>query len=213
MPAANDSELCFNHASRLRRMRVKPCPPSTWVTVPLISFVFADDENSVLENINATARAFDHQQIDYRQLHAVTNLMHLALKTVREGKKLEKTVTSKEMVRHFRVDNEGNAFAIPDPAEAEQNPASAQAAPVPEPGSILVTLNAVAEDETTHKQTVDADLPATPLKRTVTTSGKITPIVSNTYLLNGRKIHRAQLHRAKPDQVSQILGIDPNLAR
>lgn len=145
MIAVNGNELCFYHESRLMRMRARPCPPSTFATVPLVSFIYPEDHGAILENVHAIARALARGDIDARIASVMDRLMNTALRTLRQGRNLEKTLTSDEMIRAFRVDDDGNFRVLdnsPEPSpEADEVP--------PQPAAISA-ISAEAATPATH---------------------------------------------------------------
>ena len=144
MPAASGRELCFHHESRMLRQRARPCPPSTYLPNSVVPLVYPEDHGAILENVHAIARAFVHSEIDDRKASILDRLMNTALRTLRQRPRLEKTVTSEEMIRHFRMDEDGNPRAIEPPTEvppAKPEPVAETAEP-----AILPAISAEAEE-------------------------------------------------------------------
>ena len=179
MPAANGGELCYDHESRRLRLRARPSLPSSFPTVPLVGFVYPEDHAAILENIHAISRALSLGEIDYRQASVMDRIMNTALRTLRQGKKLEETVTSKEMITHFRVDEDGNARAIDNPTESAAEPDSSVPVTLP-------TVLAVAESpQSNQQQTSYFQSPAeksriTPLFPALRQSRKLSNLFSTT---------------------------------
>ena len=118
--ALRNKEFCYDHHyRRLRRARRNPILPDTRdVAGPLVTFVYMDDLDSVLENLNATAQAFAEHSIDHRQLGSLTYLMNTALKTVQLMSKMEK-LRKEDMPTQVTHDDFDEPMAIPD---AQPNP-------------------------------------------------------------------------------------------
>jgi len=226
MPAANGKDLCFTHESRLLRMRQRPTPPSTFVTMPLVSFVYPEDHDAILDNVYAIARSYDQGMIDDRKAAIMDRLMNTALRTLRQGLRIEKTVTSDEMIRHFRLDSDGNPRALPDgeqPCKPESpEPASPQAIPEPvhDPGTVLPSITAQAEDlapDTGNSAIVDpaspteSESPASPLLPALRQRENIVSFFSNTCASHAQKLDKTALFTPqripRPGHTAQILEV------
>jgi hypothetical protein len=214
MPAAYGKDLCFEHHSRLLRMRVKPATPDTFVTVPLVRFVYPEDHDCILENVHAVARALAHCAINDRVASVMDRLMNTALRTLRQGQKLEKTVTCDEMIRHFRLDGDGHpraaepvAYPIADPIvgpPAESAPQPIAEAPQP---AIIPVISAQAEEPAQPEPGTSAELRRitnsqnlSALLSTLADGKKLKNLLSNTYIFrNGKLIVAPVRHRISPE--------------
>ncbi|HEY3836738.1 MAG TPA: hypothetical protein VGL72_09205, partial [Bryobacteraceae bacterium] len=86
VPSKPGSDLCSDHHFRktYSRGRLRPCPPSTFNTVPLVRFAWADDHDSILFNCNQIALALVHDTINARQAGALNAVMHTAQRSLRQ---------------------------------------------------------------------------------------------------------------------------------
>ena len=205
MPAVNGKDLCFEHEYRLARLRAKPALPSTFVTVPLVSFVYPEDHDCILDNVHAISRALGESIINDRTASLMDRLMNTALRTLRQRQKLEKTITSDEIIRHVRLDPDGNPRATETTAEASPAPET------PEP-TILPALSAEAEEPAEPDQPISSSQ-SSELRRVVNSRNlsallstlaegrKLERLLSNTYIFRNGKLIVAPLRAraAQPD--------------
>jgi hypothetical protein len=195
MPAVYNKDLCFHHESRLLRLRSRPTLPSTFATVPLVSFVYPEDHDCILENVHAIPRSLAHSEINDRTASVMDRLMNTALRTLRQGRKLEKTVMSDEMVRHFCLDPDGNPRATDPPAAPVPESVPEKAEPITIPA-----ISAEAEEpaepqsdpepgrQSAELQRVTSSQNLTRLLFTLAQEGKINTLLSNTYILRNGKL-------------------------
>lgn len=159
--AGGHHDLCVEHTFRklYTRGKLRPNPPSTYNTVPLVRFAWADDHDAVLFNCNQIALALVHSLIDARQAGTLNALMHTCQRSLRqkflherfEARERERAAaqstgtpaappvpdTVPDTVSDFVLDTDGMPLAVlpsavPEPAVQEPAVADA-AAPAPEP--------------------------------------------------------------------------------
>ncbi|HEX4006120.1 MAG TPA: hypothetical protein VHX60_08095 [Acidobacteriaceae bacterium] len=162
-PALHHRELCFAHERRLNLVRgkLRPTPPATFNTVPLVNFVWAEDHHSILFNLNQIALALASGAIDAHQAGAMTSLMRTCLRTLRQMRAIESV---EEPVAAY-IDENGQPMALPteaglDPAPVDQAtpqpdhptaaPASASAS-APAPAPVPVPVPALSYDANTKE--------------------------------------------------------------
>jgi hypothetical protein len=206
MPAVHDKDLCFEHDYRLHRLRAKPALPSTFVTVPLVRFVYPEDHDAILENVHSVARALGESIINDRVASVMDRLMNTALRTLRQGQKLEKTVTCDEMIRHFRLDGDGNRRAAEPAADPPAESAPEPIAKTPQP-AVIPAISAQAEEPARPASGTSAELRRitnsqnlSALLSTLAEGRKLNKLLSNTYIFrNGKLIVAPVRHRIAPE--------------
>jgi hypothetical protein len=129
MPAQYNKEFCFNHNHRRFMARSRPILPSTSdLRVPLVTFVYMEDMQSVMENINSIAQAFALSNIDHRQVSSLTYLMNTALKTLDRLKHIQ-ALSKEDMAQQVVYDDLDMPMAAPDPQPCHAESASADEVP------------------------------------------------------------------------------------
>ncbi|MGB6871646.1 MAG: hypothetical protein WBD93_18680 [Acidobacteriaceae bacterium] len=80
------SDLCCDHHFKktYSRGRLRPSPPSTFNTVPLVRFAWADDHDAILFNCNQIALALVHSTITAREAGALNAVMYTAQRSLRQ---------------------------------------------------------------------------------------------------------------------------------
>ena len=168
--------------------------------------MYPEDHGAILENVHAIARAFVHSEIDDRKASILDRLMNTALRTLRQRPRLEKTVTSEEMIRHFRMDEDGNPRAIEPPTEvppAKPEPVAETAEP-----AILPAISAEAEEscgqesDPAELQRIASSQNLSLLLSTLADEGKLRSLLSNTYIFRNGKLIVAPIRAraSHPDQ-------------
>ena len=116
MLAFNNDELCFHHRSRLQRMNRKAYTPPTWRTVPLFTYHYPDDYETVLANLHEIRRAAAHQAIEQRALVALVKAAECEIKILDRMQKLDTRIKAvREDIPNFRSDDHGNFYAVDSP--------------------------------------------------------------------------------------------------
>ncbi|HEX3986027.1 MAG TPA: hypothetical protein VHX13_05385 [Acidobacteriaceae bacterium] len=162
-PAKPDSDLCGDHHYKklYTRGRLRPSPPSTFNTVPLVRFAWAEDHDSILFNCNQIALALVHSTITAREAGALNAVMHTAQRSLREkflherfeARERERSgaptpAPADDIVTDYVLDTDGMPLALPDdPKESAEKTDPSESDPVEsEPGAPSSSSRAVRED-------------------------------------------------------------------
>ena len=154
--AKPNSDLCVDHDHKKNytRGRIRPNPPATFNTVPLVRFAWADDHDSILFNCNQIALALVHDTISARTAGALNALMHTAQRSLHqkfvherfEARERERaagqapspsaaqpssTPDPSDFVTDYVLDVDGMPLALPDePLQNVSSPAQLETLPV-----------------------------------------------------------------------------------
>ncbi|MGA7524490.1 MAG: hypothetical protein WBW84_18710 [Acidobacteriaceae bacterium] len=128
-PSKPGSDLCGDHHHKklFTRGRLRPSPPATFNTVPLVRFAWAEDHDSILFNCNQIALALVHSTISTREAGTLNALMHTAQRSLHEkflherfeARERERSPNStpnpaEDIVTDYVLDTDGMPLALPD---------------------------------------------------------------------------------------------------
>lgn len=176
MPTLYGRNLCYRHGHRDKVLRIKPQAPDKFPIAPMVSFVFMEDHESIMVNLNAIADAFSRHAIDHRQVSSLTYLMQTALKTLAQMNKIETKISAEEIARDVVYNDLGQPQAVPDPEplpEPESQPEPQPGLPTnchpekqsnEEPGLSLPKAPAVVLEPATATEAPDRVQPGAPFK-------------------------------------------------
>ena len=197
--AKPNSDLCVDHDHKknFTRGRIRPNPPATFNTVPLVRFAWAEDHDSILFNCNQIALALVHDTISARQAGTLNALMHTAQRSLRqkflherfEARERERaahaagqapnqsaqppsTADPSDYVTDYVLDVDGMPLALPDEPRLAKDP-GAPSSSSPAPGDDRVgspaTCNLQPETSNPHP---DQNPLGAPFKPVVGLSGE-----------------------------------------
>ncbi len=133
MPALRDKDLCFRHNYRAR-VPFKPAVPDLSPRAPLVNFVYMENHDDVMANLNAIADGFARHAIHHAEVSAATYLMNTVLKTLKQMSQIETKITAEEIARDVVYNDLGQPRAVdPQPEPQPEVPTEAVIEPQPAP--------------------------------------------------------------------------------